>query len=44
MKTLDTIIDIFTTQENSQLEHKGKFIDFHNAKRTNWNRRRNYGL
>jgi len=44
MTTLDTIIDIFTTQENNQLEHKGKFIDFHSSKRMNWNRKRNYGF
>lgn len=43
MKTLDNIIEIFTNQENSQLQHKGRFIDFHSSKRTNWNNRRNYG-
>ncbi|MFB9270449.1 MULTISPECIES: hypothetical protein [Flavobacteriaceae] len=44
MKTLDTIIDIFTTQENNQLEPKGRFIDFQSSKRSSWNRKRNYGL
>lgn len=44
MKTFDNIIDILTTQENNQLEHKGKFIDLHNSKRSRWNNRRNYGL
>ena len=44
MKTLDNIIDILTPQENNQLEHKGRFIDFHSTKRSNWNRKRNYGL
>jgi len=44
MKTLDNIIDIYLTQENSQLEHKGRFINLHGSKRTSWNSRRNYGF
>jgi len=44
MKTLDNLIDILITQESNHLQHKGRFIDFHNTKRTSWNNRRNYGL
>jgi len=44
MKPLDNIIDILTAQESNLLEHKGKFIDMHNNKRTSWNNRRNYGF
>ena len=44
MKTLDNIIDLFTTQENDQLIHKGKFIDLHSSNRASWNRKRNYGF
>ena len=44
MKTLDIIIDILNTQENNQLEHKGRYIDLHSSKRVKWNNRRNYGL
>ena len=44
MKTFNNIIDILITQENSQLQHKGRFIDFHNTKRTSWNNKRNYGF
>jgi len=44
MKTLNNIIDYLSTTENDQLTHKGRFIDFHSAKRTNWNSKRNYGF
>jgi hypothetical protein len=44
MKTLNNIIDYLSTTENDQLKHKGRFIDLHNAKRTSWNRKRNYGF
>ena len=44
MKILDNIIEILTTQKNSQLEHKGRYIDFHSSYRSNWNNRRNYGF
>lgn len=44
MKTLDNIIDTYLTPENNHLEHKGRFINLHNSKRTSWNNRRNYGF
>jgi hypothetical protein len=44
MTTLENIIDIFTTTETVQLQHKGRFVDLHSSKRSSWNRRRNYGF
>ncbi len=44
MKTLDTILDILMTTETNQLEHRGRFINIHDSKRTSWNKRRNYSL
>jgi hypothetical protein len=44
MKTLENLIDIFGATENNQLMHKGRFVNLHNSKRSNWNNRRNYGL
>lgn len=44
MKTLENIMDILTTEENNQLEHKGRYIDFHSTKRYSWNHKRNYGF
>ncbi len=44
MKTLENIIDIFSTTENDQLQHKGRFVNIHCSKRASWNSRRNYGL
>jgi hypothetical protein len=43
MKTLENIFDIFSTSENNQLMHKGRFVNLHNSKRISWNNRRNYG-
>ena len=44
MKTLENIIEIFASENNDQLQHKGRFIDFNETKRSSWNRRRNYGF
>ncbi len=44
MKTLENIFGIFSTSENNQLQHRGRFIDLHSSKRSSWNSRRNYGL
>lgn len=44
MKTLNNIFDILTTQESNLFEHKGRYIDFQNNKRSNWNHKRNYGF
>jgi hypothetical protein len=44
MKTLENIMGILTTLENNQLEHKGRYIDFHSTKRSSWNSKRNYGF
>jgi hypothetical protein len=44
MKTLDTILDLVMTPERDVINHRGRFIDLHNSKRTSWNKRRNYGF
>lgn len=44
MKTLENIISIFSTLENNQLQHKGRFVNIHSSNRISWNNRRNYGL
>ena len=44
MKTLDTIFGLVMTSETDVLQHRGRFINLHNSKRTSWNKRRNYGL
>ena len=44
MKTFEHIVEIIISTEINQLQHKGRFIDLHNSKRSRWNSRRNYGL
>ncbi len=44
MKTFENIIVLFSSTENNQLQHKGRFVNLHSSKRFNWNSRRNYGF